>query len=141
MRLRSLGLAALWTVCFSLTLVAQEVPVRALELTPGKGNPRNSEGAFVSLKDGRILFVYSHYTAGKGADDDPACLAGRYSSDGGRTWTAEDRTIVTNEGGMNVMSVSLLRLQSGEIALFYLVKNSGTDCRPVMRLSSDEGAT
>ena len=141
MRLRSLGLAALWAVCFSLNLDAQEVPVRALELTPGKGNPRNSEGAFVSLKDGRILFVYSHYTAGKGADDDPACLAGRYSPDGGRTWAAEDRTIVTNEGGMNVMSVSLLRLQSGEIALFYLIKNSGTDCRPVMRLSSDEGAT
>jgi len=45
--------------------LAQDVPVRALELPPGAGNPRNSEGAFVSLKDGRVLFVYSHYTAAK----------------------------------------------------------------------------
>jgi len=39
------------------------------------------------------------------------------------------------------MSVSLLRLQNGEIALFYLLKNSEQDCRPVMRLSRDEGTT
>jgi YhcH/YjgK/YiaL family protein len=39
------------------------------------------------------------------------------------------------------MSVILLRLQSGEIALFYLLKNSMTDCRPVMRRSFDEGRT
>ena len=115
-------------------------PVRTLELPPGEGNPRNSEGAFVSLKDGRILFVYSHFTGG-GGDHSAAHLAGRISSDGGRTWIREDRVIVKNEGGMNVMSVSLLRLQSGEIALFYLLKNSEQDCRPVMRLSSDEGET
>ena len=54
---------------------AQEVPQRALELPPGKGNPRNSEGAFATLRDGRILFVYTHYTAGKGGDHDPAHLA------------------------------------------------------------------
>jgi hypothetical protein len=46
-----------------------------------------------------------------------------------------------NEGGFNVMSVSLVRLKSGEIALFYLRKNSLTDCRPLLRLSSDEGKT
>ncbi len=39
------------------------------------------------------------------------------------------------------MSVSLLRLQSGEIALFYLRKNSETDCIPFMRISSDEAKT
>jgi hypothetical protein len=37
------------------------------------------------------------------------------------------------------MSVSLLRLKSGDIALFYLRKNSLQDCRPVLRLSRDEG--
>ena len=46
--------------------------------------------------------------------------------------------IVPNEGGMNIMSVSLLRLQNGSIALFYLRKNSLTDCRPMMRISTDE---
>ena len=36
------------------------------------------------------------------------------------------------------MSVSLLRLKDGRIALFYLRKNSTSDCRPVMRISRDE---
>ena len=117
----------------------RDVPTRTLELPPGPGNPRNSEGAFVSLKDGRIMFIYSHYTAGQGSDHDPAQLCGRYSSDGGKTWTVQDRLIVENEGGMNVMSVSLLRLQNDKIALFYLRKNSEKDCRPVMRISNDEG--
>ena len=31
-----------------------------LRLEPGPNNPRNSEGDFISLKDKRILFVYSH---------------------------------------------------------------------------------
>jgi Neuraminidase (sialidase) len=109
-------------------------------LPPGPGNPRNSEGDFVQLKDGRILFVYTHFTAGAG-DHSGAHLAGRYSDDGGLTWTAEDRVILPNEGTMNVMSVSLLRLQSGEIALFYLRKNSTEDCVPYMRISTDEAET
>jgi hypothetical protein len=136
----SLPLFALLATACTLFSGAAEIPVRVHELPPGKGNPRNSEGAFVALKDGRILFIYTHYTAG-GGDHDPAYLAGRISPDGGTTWAAEDRTIVENEGGMNVMSVTLLRLQSGEIALFYLLKNSEEDCRPVLRLSTDEGAT
>jgi hypothetical protein len=42
---------------------------------------------------------------------------------------------------MNVMSVSLLRLQNGEIALFYAMKNSASDCTPYMRISTDEAKT
>ena len=34
----------------------------ALELPPGPDNPRNSEGAFMPLKDGRIMFAYSRFT-------------------------------------------------------------------------------
>ena len=109
----------------------------ALRLTPSVGNPRNSEGDFVSLKNGRILFVYTHFTGGSG-DNAPSFLAGRFSEDGGRTWNKKDITILPNEGKMNIMSVSLLRLHSGKIALFYLRKNSLTDCIPFMRLSSDE---
>ena len=112
-----------------------------LELPPGPNNPRNSEGAFLPLKDGRILFAYSRYYGTSSSDHATADIAARYSSDKGRTWTTNDEIIVKNEGGMNVMSVSLLRLQNGEIALFYLRKNSTVDCRPVLRLSSDEGKT
>lgn len=110
-------------------------------LPPGPGNPRNSEGDFVELADGRILFVYSHFTSNGKADDGAGYLAGRYSSDGGKTWTTEDVIIVPNEGRQNVMSVSLLRLADNRIALFYARKNSASDCRPVMRISTDEAVT
>lgn len=113
---------------------------RVLTLPPGPGNPRNSEGDFVQLKDGRVLFVYTHFTGG-GGDHDKAFLAGRCSEDGGRTWPGEDTAVLPNEGGMNIMSVSLLRLQSGPIALFYLRKNATDDCLPVMRISTDEAQT
>ncbi|HRN55149.1 MAG TPA: sialidase family protein [Agriterribacter sp.] len=111
------------------------------QLLPGPNNPRNSEGDFITLKDGRILFVYSHYTGTSGSDHGNAFLAGRYSSDKGKTWTQEDIKIVDQEGDMNVMSVSLLRLKNGEIALFYLRKNSLTDCIPYIRISKDEAKT
>ena len=111
-----------------------------LKLEPQEGNPRNSEGDFIQLKDGRILFIYTHFTGGTG-DHAGAYLAGRYSKDGGKTWSREDELILPNEGGMNVMSVSLLRLNGGEVALFYLRKNSESDCIPFMRISSDEAST
>ena len=58
----------------------------ALVLPPAQSNPRNSEGDFVTLKDGRLLFVYTHFTGG-GGDHSSAYLAGRYSSDGGKSWS------------------------------------------------------
>ncbi len=113
---------------------------RHLTLSPNQGNPRNSEGDFIRRKDGRWLFIYTHFTA-SASDHAKAHLASRESADGGRTWTNEDKMVIPNEGGFNVMSVSLLRLQSGAMALFYLRKNSLQDCRPVMRISNDEGET
>ncbi len=112
-----------------------------LKLLPGENNPRNSEGDFITLTDGRILFIYSHYTGASADDHAHAFLAGRYSSDHGKTWTPEDVTIVEQEGIMNVMSVSLLRLQNDEIALFYLRKNSDSDCIPMLRISKNETLT
>lgn len=111
-----------------------------LDLDPGPDNPRNSEGAFVTLKSGRILFVYTRFYGG--ADDaSPANLVSIYSDDDGRTWSQKHKVEVQNQSGANVMSVSLLRLQSGSIALFYLVKDSLIQCRPVWRVSTDEAQT
>lgn len=112
-----------------------------LSLQPGPNNPRNSEGSFITLKDGSILLIYSHYTGNSTDDHAPAFLAGRFSRDGGATWSTEDRKIIEQEGTMNVMSVSLLRLKNGAIALFYLKKNSTSDCIPLMRISTDESKT
>lgn len=110
-------------------------------LPPGPDNPRNSEGSFLELADGRILFVYSHFTGKSGSDNAAAHLASRTSRDGGRTWSDRDEVVLPKEGDMNVMSVSLLRLQDKRIALFYLRKNSLVDCRPCVRFSSDEAKT
>jgi len=112
-----------------------------LTLSTGVNNPRNSEGDFITLKDGRILYIYSHYTGDSADDHGYAFLAGRFSSDQGKTWTTEDVKIVDQEGMMNVMSVSLLRMHNGNIALFYLRKNSISDCIPMMRISDDEAKT
>jgi Neuraminidase (sialidase) len=112
-----------------------------LQLNPGRNNPRNSEGDFITLKGGKLLLVYTHFTGNSSDDNSPAYLAGRYSLDSGKTWLKEERKIVGNEGKLNSMSVSLLRLQNGTIAMFYLVKNSQTDSRPFMRISEDEGET
>lgn len=109
-------------------------------LPPTPGNPRNTEGAFLTLRDGRLLFAYTRFTSGHD-DHAAATIAARFSSDGGRTWTSNDITLVEREGEMNVMSVSLLRLRDGRIAMFYLRKNSVHDCRPFVRFSSDEGQT
>lgn len=111
-----------------------------LDLEPVPNTPRNSEGAFVTLKSGRILFLYTSFYGGAG-DESPARIVRLHSDDAGRNWSREPRVVVENQAGANVMSVSLLRLHSGAIALFYLVKNSLLDCRPVMRVSTDEAET
>lgn len=113
-----------------------------LDLPPRPNNPRNSEGAFATLKDGRILFVYSHFVGTSSADAARARLALRTSSDEGETWSA-DTFIVTPEEDqvMNVMSVSLLRHANGDLGMFYLLRRSWHDMRMVCRRSTDEGRT
>ena len=109
-----------------------------LDLPARPGHPRNSEGALVALRDGRLLFAYSHYLGTSWQDHAAAVIAARESADGGRTWSAEDRILVANEGDCNVMSVSLLRLHDGRIALFYARKNSAaaSATKPCARPSS-----
>lgn len=134
-------LAALLCLAAPEPAKPKEAPVTRIQLLPpGPGNPRNSEGDFVQLQDGRLLFVYTRFTGG-GADNAAAVLASRVSADGGLTWSRDDVLVVPNEGRENVMSVSLLRLKSGPIALFYLRKNGWDDCRPYLRLSTDEAKT
>ena len=112
-----------------------------LELKHGRNNPRNSEGSFVTLADGRIMYAYTRFRGKTWSDHAPADIAARHSEDGGRTWTKRDRILVKNTGECNVMSVSLLRLRDGRVALFYAVKNSFLDCRLRVRTSCDEGRT
>ena len=110
-----------------------------LTIEPTAEQPRNSEGDIIELQDGRLCLIYTRFTGGTG-DHAAADLAKRVSRDGGQSWS-DDELIVRHEGAANVMSVSLLRLTDGRIALFYLRKQSLEDCRPVMRISTDDTAT
>ena len=124
-----------------LNLPPQIAKSVVLELPPSQGNPRNSEGDFIRLESGKILYVYTYYYGESGDDHASARLASRVSSDGGETWSEKDELVLENEGRLNVMSVSLLRLRDRSIALFYLVKETPGDCRPYVRFSYDEGQT
>lgn len=111
-----------------------------LLLPPGPGNPRNSEGDLLRLTDGSLLYCWTRFSSGRGSDHDPASLAMVVSRDDGATWS-DPREVVHASDGMNVMSVTLRRLDDGRIALFNLHKRSLLDCRPVVRFSKDEGET
>ncbi|MCB0749153.1 MAG: exo-alpha-sialidase, partial [Ignavibacteriae bacterium] len=136
---------SVWILFFYLFIVqtflvvAQDslAEVFTYDLLSTSNNPRNSEGDFITLKDGRILFAYTRFVSSIN-DDGPAQIMGRFSTDGGKTWSEKDHLIVDREGEQNVMSVSFLRLQNDDIALFYLLNNSSADCIPVMRISKDE---
>ena len=83
--------------------------MKKLDLLPASaGNPRNSEGSMLELKDGRILFVYTHFDGGI-LDNASAYLAARYSADQGDTWTETDEIVVANEDEVwGLMRVTLL---------------------------------
>lgn len=137
------GIIAILSGCNVLSTNTSKEPAKSivLKLNPGENNPRNSEGDFITLKDGKILFIYSHFSGSSGSDFGNGYLASRYSTDKGNKWSTEDQLVVKQEGDMNVMSVSLLRLKNGRIALFYARKNSEEDCMPMMRISNDEAKT
>jgi len=136
---RTLWLITMVIVAGWSALAVGEGTDALLAIEPKEGNPRNSEGDIVELKDGRLCLIYTRFSGGSG-DHAAADLAMRISEDGGKSWSG-DKIVVQRTGGLNVMSVSLLRLASGEIALLYLRKTSKEDCRPLMRISTDEAVT
>ena len=94
------------------------------ELIPTPDNKRNSEGAFINLKDGSILYAYTRYHKGS-HDHDPADVYGIISKDDGETW-GEPFLIITaaSVGAHNLMSISLMRMNNGDLGLIYLRKDN-----------------
>ncbi len=111
-------------------------------LLPSEEHGRHSEGDFIRLKDNRILFAYSRYTTGGGKDSSPCAIAVMYSEDEGETWSdAVDIVHPDQYGCANVMSVSLLRFQNGDLGLEFGITGNGWTPRHVILRSSDEGQT
>ncbi len=110
------------------------------EIPPEIGNGRNSEGDFIALKDGSIMFAYSRYNSDGGEDDDSCDIAALFSYDNGETFT-DRRILITAEelGTKNLMCVSLMRMENGDIGLFFLKKLSDGFSEYHVARSSDEG--
>ncbi len=114
-------------------------------------NPRHDHQLIFPLSDDRLLLVWSEYyvqspsyifrtphdEGGRPADRSPCHLAGKVSTDSGRTWS-ERIIIQENIWGWNVKHPNLLRLPSGEIIFTFTAWQSAEERNVFMKRSSDE---
>ncbi|MGI6561579.1 MAG: sialidase family protein [Clostridia bacterium] len=109
-----------------------------MEIAPSKENPRNSEGAFLTLEDGRIIFMYSRFLGETDNDDAKAYIALRESHDGGWTWS-DDKIVFSPDdfNAVNIMSVSLVHLPGGDVGLFFVLRYGWHDTRAHLFRSKD----
>lgn len=112
------------------------------DFAPSADNPRNSEGSFVTLKDGSVLFAYSRYSGGDSNDGAPADIYGCISTPDGEDFSPAFPFLTHGElDAVNLMSVSLIRMNNGDIGMFFLVKRRPYQCIPHFMRSCDEGKT
>lgn len=111
------------------------------DMPPNACFSRHSEGDFLRLKDGSIFFAYSRFNGTDHHDDAPSSLVAMISNDEGETWS-EPQVIIRAEdfGVQNVMSVSLMRMNNGDVGIFYIVKEEWF-VHIMLSRSSDEGRT
>lgn len=122
----------------------KELGTVVAEFAPSKemGNLRNSEGAFISLRDYSILFVYSRFK-GDGLEDwNSSDIYAAVSTDGGKSFT-DGKVLLTceEEKAKNIMSLSLMHMENGDIGLFYLVRHTYSMMQMYVRRSKDIGKT
>ncbi len=112
------------------------------DFAPSQENNRNSEGSFITLDDGKILFAYSRY--GAGGDDDGAVsdIYASISTDGGESF-CEPYPLITHEemDATTLMSVSFMRMANGDIGMFFLAKREIVNCLCYFTRSADSGKT
>ena len=107
-------------------------------LVPAGIVSRNGEGSFIRLKDGTIMFAFTEFLGGR-EDEDNARISCIFSYDEGETWTERKVLFEKSEKDVNVMSISFLRMDNGDIGAFYIVKHPDLTDTIVMRRSCDEG--
>ncbi len=128
----------------------KKIGKEVLFLRTGEGNPRNGEGTFARLKDGRLMHLYTEYCGDAWVDHAVARLTACYSCDEGESWTEPAVYLLKDEKAENIMSPSLFRMKSGELGMVYLRKEckygspsepseNGIVCMPMFIFSADEG--
>ena len=133
----AVGLISLMVAGFGNTVGAEALleDVVAVPM-PSTHTHRGNTGDIEELKDGSLLFVYTH-----------GGIVGRKSLDGGRTWGPEFE-VQRNVAKLETCCANLERLANGELLLGYLLINNytGPEYRYYsgpyyVRRSSDEGQT
>ena len=117
------------------------------ELPPVGKNRRNSEGDFIRIPDGRIMFAYTRYYGDTWDDHENSTICAIYSDDGEHFDTENIHTLIRPEqfGGTNAMSVTLISNGSGGISMYFIVKFDTKDItkKPVRdeiyRVDSSDG--
>ena len=93
-----------------MTKETKEVESLLVPLGKGPDEPgRASEGSAIELNDGRILYIYSHFSQ-SGHDCDVSEMRALISESPEGTKWGKSFTIVPNEGRMNTMIACLARL-------------------------------
>lgn len=106
-----------------------------------ENNQRNGEGAFIKLKNGTLMFGYTEFFGSDWDDDFSARICCITSEDDGENWSERKVLFEKPDDAMNIMSLSFLRMNNGDLGAFYIFKNfDGTD-KIIFRRSSDEGET
>jgi len=109
-------------------------------ISPSSENNRNSEGAFIKLSDGRIMFAYSRYGGGGFSDGAYSDIYAVISDDNGDSFSSPQVLLTAKElGADNIMSVSLMNMQNGDIGMFFLRKDENRYGRMMLTRSSDNG--
>ena len=105
---------------------------------------RNGEGAFIRLNDGRIMYALTEFISPKWGDNTESQIVAYYSSDEGETWGDKRVLLKKTEQEVNLMSVTLVRLNNGDLGLIHITKlmHGNELCWiPYITRSSDEGKT
>ena len=86
----------------------KKIGTEKLLLSIGENNPRNGEGSFVRLNDGKILYVFTRYLGEDWHDHAIAALYAICSEDEGDTWSAPELYLEKDEKAENIMSAMLI---------------------------------
>lgn len=122
----------------------KKIGKEVLFLAAGNESLRMGEGSFIRRKDNSIMLVYSDFCGDDWHDHCEAVISAIYSYDDGETWQDKKIIVRKESGSENIMSASLLRMNNGDIGLFYVQKHivDGIILDKIyIRRSSDEGET
>ena len=112
-----------------------------LDLRPNAEYTRHSEGAFLRLSDGRIMYAYSRFTESFN-DDAPSHIVVCHSSDEGESWSEPQLVFDPSDFNThNIMSISLLRMNNGDLGMIFGSRKTPSVGLRHFARSNDEGKT